>query len=119
MVDSHAHGNQTEFAALMGTSRERVNRWVNGRSVPNDDYAEKLAALDGLSPDLFTGETDREWLARSLTEIMSRLGEAEQLRVEALEVLKEVAVGVKRVEGEVAQVREELAGLRPRKRKPA
>lgn len=47
-------GTQMAFAALLGTSANRVNAWERGRSAPGEEYAAKIAALEpDYTPDLF------------------------------------------------------------------
>ena len=48
--------SQERLAGLLGTSRERVNAWENGRSWPSERFAVKLSEALGLPPELFEAE---------------------------------------------------------------
>lgn len=52
------HGpTQAKFADLLGTTANRVNAWERGRSVPGEEYAEKIAALEGCPASVFQPAT--------------------------------------------------------------
>lgn len=75
---------QEKFAAKLGTSRERVNAWVNGRSDPGAEYAAAIAKISGLPVALFEAAPEAA-AARRLAATLSELVPAAEAVAERLE----------------------------------
>lgn len=75
---------QEKFAQKLGTSRERVNAWANGRSEPGDEYAAAIATISGLPVALFAAAPEAA-AARRLAATLSVLVPAAEAAAERLE----------------------------------
>ena len=54
------HGfNQLELAEKTGISHQNINRWENGKVLPNIDFCVKLADFYGISLDELIGRTTK------------------------------------------------------------
>lgn len=100
MIERHGP-TQEAFGDSLKTDRERVNRWANGSGI-SLEYAEKIAALDDYPANLFSGETDLQWIGRELTSLR-----------EILDPLRPLAAAVPQIARDVdgwAEVLEALVG---------